>query len=201
MIAGRDGMMSMGVGAAAVGSEERSDERPAAEAAERAAAPGPEVVAKPARRKFNGGIQAQDPGGDRPVLGGRRGCARGQPQSDGFLLGSSIAELVRLVADDLHSGALVALGFECPLFVPLARVRRRADKRASRGRESSVECRGRVCRPGRWSDAGSVDPQGSPTNPRRRSAEVSAMGPDAGGWSGPLPVGGVRVGGRQGGQT
>ena len=71
MIAGRDGMMSMGVGAAAVGSEERSDERPAAEAAERAAAPGPEVVAKPARRKFTGGIQAQDPGGDRPVLGGR----------------------------------------------------------------------------------------------------------------------------------
>ena len=45
-----------------------------------------------------------------------------------FLLGSSIAELVRLVADDLHSGALVALGFECPLFVPL---RERAEELTS----------------------------------------------------------------------
>ena len=53
------------------------------------------------------------------VKRGRFGWARGQPQSDDFLLGDSIVELVRVVAGDLRSGALVALGFECPLFVPL----------------------------------------------------------------------------------
>ena len=53
------------------------------------------------------------------VKRGRFGWARGQPQSDDYLLGTSIEKLVRAVADDLRSGALVALGFECPLFVPL----------------------------------------------------------------------------------
>ena len=53
------------------------------------------------------------------VKRGRFGWARGRPQSDDFLLGSSIVELIQAVADDLRSGALVALGFECPLFVPL----------------------------------------------------------------------------------
>ena len=53
------------------------------------------------------------------VKRGRFGWARGQPQSDDFLLEDSIEKLVQAVADDLRSGALVALGFECPLFVPL----------------------------------------------------------------------------------
>lgn len=50
---------------------------------------------------------------------GRFGWARRHPQSDDSQLGNSITELVRAVADDLRSGALVALGFECPLFVPV----------------------------------------------------------------------------------
>ena len=52
MIAGREGMMGMGVGAAAVGGEERSDESATAKAVERP--PDPEVVAKPTRRQFTG---------------------------------------------------------------------------------------------------------------------------------------------------
>ncbi len=54
MIAGREGMMGMGMGAAAVGGEERSDEPPTAKAVERPPAPDPEVVAKPTRRQFTG---------------------------------------------------------------------------------------------------------------------------------------------------
>ena len=52
MIAGRERMMDMGVGATAVGGEERSDEPATAKAVERP--PDPEVVAKPTRRQFTG---------------------------------------------------------------------------------------------------------------------------------------------------
>ncbi len=54
MIAGRERMMDMGVGVAAVGGEERSDEPATAKAVESPPAPDPEVVAKPTRRQFTG---------------------------------------------------------------------------------------------------------------------------------------------------
>ena len=47
-------MMDMGVGVAAVGGEERSDEPATAKAVESPPAPDPEVVAKPTRRQFTG---------------------------------------------------------------------------------------------------------------------------------------------------
>ena len=71
MISGREGMMGMGVGAAAVGGEERSDEPATAKAVERPPAPDPEVVAKPDAPTVHRGIQAQDPGGDGSMLGAR----------------------------------------------------------------------------------------------------------------------------------
>ena len=46
----REGMVGIGVGAAAVGGEERSDGPATAEAAEGPTAPDPELVAKPTRR-------------------------------------------------------------------------------------------------------------------------------------------------------
>ena len=52
MAEGRDTMIGMGVGAPALGGEERSDEAPRAGVAERSRAPDPEVVAKPTRRRF-----------------------------------------------------------------------------------------------------------------------------------------------------
>lgn len=53
------------------------------------------------------------------VRTGRFGWARGTPGGDAFVLGESMEELAHAVARDLQSGALVALGFECPLFVPI----------------------------------------------------------------------------------
>ena len=37
--------------------------------------------------------------------------------------GRDIGQFVERVADDLNAGAHVALGFECPLFVPLSKTR------------------------------------------------------------------------------
>ena len=53
------------------------------------------------------------------VKRGRFGWARGQPQSDDFLLGDSIVELVRVVAGDLRSGlhlwhSASSVRYSCP---------------------------------------------------------------------------------------
>ena len=52
MVEGRDTMIGMGVGARALGGEERSGEAARARVAERNRARDPEVVAKPTRRQF-----------------------------------------------------------------------------------------------------------------------------------------------------
>lgn len=53
------------------------------------------------------------------VKTGRFGWARGQQGGYGSLRGESMDDLVAAVARDLNAGSLVALRFECPLFVPL----------------------------------------------------------------------------------
>ena len=52
MVEGRDTMIGMGVGAEALGGEERSDEAARAPVSERNRVRDPEVVAKPTRRQF-----------------------------------------------------------------------------------------------------------------------------------------------------
>lgn len=56
------------------------------------------------------------------VPNGRFGWARGEPDkptSEPHRGGTEIVDLVDAVADDLAAGFAVALGFECPLFVPV----------------------------------------------------------------------------------
>lgn len=53
------------------------------------------------------------------VKAGNFGWARGHPGEGSFLRAESMEDLVGAVAEDLRAGQFVALGFECPLFVPL----------------------------------------------------------------------------------
>jgi len=67
--------------------------------------------------EFTPGVYCADVGSTRA---GAFAWARGRPGEPVSPGGASIEDLVSHVANDLEAGTPVALGFECPLFVPLA---------------------------------------------------------------------------------